>query len=100
MTTFLRVLEETSDKETALLRAVREGEESSRGTRFEVDPREFELIPGAPFSYWISDAFRRLFVDLPLFESHGRTCQFGAVTTYDFRFLRLAWEISSNAMGS
>lgn len=39
-------------------------------------------------------------METPPFENEGRVAQFGAVTTYDFRFLRLWWEVPSNQVGS
>lgn len=100
MTVFLRVLEETDDKRAALQRAVRASGSAAGDVRFEVNAVEFKRVPGSPFSYWISDALRRQFVDTALFESEGRVAQFGAVTTYDFRFLRLCWEAPATLIGS
>ena len=97
---FLRMLEETHDKERALRAAIREPD-LIRGTRrFDVDPMSFSSVPRSPFSYWISDALRSRFVEGPLFEDAGRTAQFGAVTTHDFRFLRAWWAVSPSQVGS
>jgi hypothetical protein len=62
----------------------------------EVDPTEFEQVPGTPFAYWVSNRVRRLFRDLPAFDSEedGRTTRCGLGTTDNFRFLRLHWEVT------
>ena len=94
MTTFLRLL---SDKDKggslraacALLRA---GETDPR--LFEVAPQSFRAVPGAPFSYWVSDAVRLLFKASPPFESKERTVRQGVATADDFRFARCWWEVN------
>jgi hypothetical protein len=40
---------------------------------FRVDPASFTQVPGSLFAYWVSDRIRRLFKELPPFESEGRT---------------------------
>lgn len=87
MTLFLRVLEQ-ADKATALREAVQQGSNS-----FKVDPVSFAQVPGSPFAYWVSDRIRRLFKELPPFESEGRTVKQGLATADDFRFVRAWWEI-------
>ena len=60
---------------------------------FIVDPASFRQIPNAPFAYWVSDRVRRLFSELPAFESEGRVAKIGMSTSDDTRFLRCKWEI-------
>jgi hypothetical protein len=61
--------------------------------RFAVNPEDFKLVPGQPFSYWVSDKIRRLFDELPAFEGDGRTAKQGLATADDFRFVRNWWEV-------
>lgn len=92
MTVFLRVLAD-DDKATALLRAVRATDSAREGQRYELDPRDFSNIPRSPFAYWLSSRLRRLFKELPPFESGARTAKQGMATCDDFRFLRAWWEV-------
>ncbi len=55
--------------------------------------QEFRAVEGVPFSYWIAPSVRRLFRQLPPFESNDRFARLGASTKDDFRFLRLWWEV-------
>jgi hypothetical protein len=64
---------------------------------YAVEPASFQQIPNAPFAYWVSERIRRLFVELPAFDSGGRQARLGASTKNDFRFLRLVWELKSSA---
>lgn len=59
-----------------------------------VDPASFRQVPGSPFSYWVSERIRRLFAELPPFESEGRTVRVGLQTSDDFRFVRAWWEVA------
>ncbi len=59
---------------------------------FTLDPTSFEQVPNAPFAYWVSEAVRRLFKQLPAFESGNRTARQGLATADDFRFVRCWWE--------
>lgn len=93
MTIFLRLL---SDKDKALsltttCTALRTGESDPR--MFQVTPESFRAVPGAPFAYWVSDAVRSLFKNLPAFESGTRTCRMGMATANDYRFVRAWWEV-------
>lgn len=97
-TVFLRTLEELSDKEFALRRAIEIPEPARGRQRFEVDPRSFTSVPGSPFAYWVSDRLRDLFKELPLFESGGRVARQGGVNGDDFRWLRLWMETTSTGL--
>ena len=60
----------------------------------------FEAIPGFPLAYWLPGEFLTLFKHLESFEpAYGRVCQ-GLGTTDDFRFCRLRFEVSVEALGS
>jgi hypothetical protein len=92
MTVFLRLLAD-KDKGTALQqasRALRHGYPEKRIV--EVAPEAFKVVPGAPFSYWISTSIRETFRNFHPFEGKGRTVKIGMKTGNDFRFLRVWWE--------
>ncbi len=95
MTVFLRLMGE-AEKETALracCESLRSG--ANRHSIFEVDPSSFRAVPGAPFAYWVPESMRKLFSNLPPFQSEGRVAASGGKTLDDFRFIRAAWEVLS-----
>src|SRR6266508_2451044 len=92
---FLRLLP-YDDEASALaeaVKAVREGR-TLNPVVHTVDPVSFRQVPGSPFAYWVSERIRRLFTELPPFESEGRTVKQGLATADDFRFVRAWWEAS------
>lgn len=95
---FLRLLE-AEDKAIALRQTIQAPETSLGQTRFEVDSESFAGVPRSPFAYWVSDALRALFTQLPRFESEGRTAKQGLATADDFRFVRLASEVPTASVG-
>lgn len=90
-TVFLRVGHERGT-EAGLREAIRAPQAGGRQGRFDVDPQSFSSVPRSPFAYWVSDATRKLFTDLPPFEGDGRAAKQGLATSDDWRFLRLWWE--------
>lgn len=92
MTIFLRLLADKNKANNLLASctAVRSGDSDVRV--LQVTPESFRAVPGAPFAYWVSEAVRRVFKQLPAFENEGRAAQHGGSTKDDFRFLRLWWE--------
>lgn len=92
MTIFLRLAADR-DKAT-ILREICAGFRSAAKDqrRFEVDPKEFLTVPGAPFAYWISNEVRQTFERYPKFESGTRIVRQGGVTGNDDRYVRLWWE--------
>lgn len=90
MTTFFRLLH-TDDKDAAL----RQELAAPGSLTFQVEPAKFAMVPGSPFAYWVSDRIRRLFQELPPFESEGRTVKQGLATADDFRFVRCWWEVEN-----
>ena len=67
------------DKATALstaISAVQEGH-TLDSVVHAVDPASFGQVSGSPFAYWVSERIRRLFAELPPFESEGRTVRQG-----------------------
>ena len=92
-TLFIRLLNQ-SDKGEALARriaALREG--AAEEDVYAVKPESFGQVPNTPFCYWVSERIRRLFKELPPFESDGRTVKQGLATADDFRFVRSWWEV-------
>jgi hypothetical protein len=87
---FLRALAAT-DKAMAL-KAATHDPPARNSCRFEVDPERFSVVPGSPFAYWASDRLRRLFEDVPPFETGERTARVGLQSNDDFRWLRVWWE--------
>jgi hypothetical protein len=84
------------DKAAALaeaVAAVREGR-TLNPVAHTVDPTSFRQVPGSPFAYWVSEHIRRLFTELPPFETDGRAVRVGLQTSDDFRFVRAWWEVS------
>jgi hypothetical protein len=91
---FLRLLP-YDDKASALaeaVKAVREGH-TLNSVVHRVDPASFRQVPGSPFAYWVSERIRRLFAEIPPFESEGRAVRVGLQTCDDFRFMRAWWEV-------
>jgi hypothetical protein len=96
-TIFLRALE-AGDKAAVLRAAIHEPEIAHNTHRFELDPASFAMVPQAPFAYWLSERLRRLFKELPAFESETRTARVGLGTSDDFRFVRVWWEVPSHRL--
>lgn len=62
---------------------------------FITSPSEFRKIHGSTFAYWVGTSVRKLFTDLPPFESYGRFALGGLKTLGDERFIRAWWELQS-----
>jgi len=88
----LRLLE-ADKKDHALKEALRKTRDERR---YRADPATFVDVPGAPFAYWVSDRVRRLFKELPSFESNDREVRAGVQTSDDFRFVRCWWEVPAS----
>jgi hypothetical protein len=94
MTLFLRLLDVAVDeKADALLKSTRTADYRS----IQVDLDSFAKVPGSPFAYWVSEGVRSCFTTLPAFQTSARAAAIGASTKDDGRFLRLAWETSSES---
>jgi hypothetical protein len=93
-TVFLRALD-ADDKAAALRAIIHPPEPAAREQRFEVDAAGFAAVPRAPFTYWVSERLRKLFVNLPPFASDGRGAKHGAATLDDVRFVRAWVEVPS-----
>lgn len=98
-TVFLRLLA-NDDKAAALGQAIeriRDGQDSP--DVHVVDPKSFRQVPGSPFAYWVGAKVRKLFAELPMFESEGRKLRLGDHPSDDFGYLRLHWEIPCSVAG-
>ena len=92
MTIFLRLLAD-KDKSTSLLASCTALRTNAHDPRlFQVTPVSFCTVPGAPFSYWVSEAVRQVFRDFMPLEEDGRIARQGGVNGDDFRWLRLWFE--------
>ena len=95
-TLFIRALGD-EDKASALHEAISNREDAKR---FSVYPASFAQVPNSPLCYWVSDHVRRLFQELPPFESERRTVKQGLATADDFRFVRLWTEVPPEKIGA
>lgn len=89
----LRALE-ADDKAACVRRAIHCPDEAEGRQRFEVDISSFKEVPRSPFAYWVSEQVRQIFAEFPPFQMDGRIAAIGASTKDDFRYVRLATEIT------
>lgn len=99
-TTFFRLLH-SPDKATALADAIADlgAGQPTNGLTYQADPQSFRQIPGSPFAYWVSEALRRKFSELPPFERDGRRVRSTNPLNADFRFFRCSWEVPAGCVG-
>ena len=64
---------------------------------YSVVPKDSCVLPGRPFSYWMSRRLLRRIRDLPAFEGVGGTVKQGTATADEFRFSRAWWEVPSGS---
>ena len=64
---------------------------------YSVIPEESCVLPGRPFSYWMSRRLSRRIRELPAFEGVGGTVKQGTATADEFRFSRAWWEVPSGS---
>lgn len=57
-------------------------------------PADFEMIPGAPIAYWVSDEFRKVFTRFPPVSEHFVACQ-GLSTSSSPTFVRSWFEVQA-----
>jgi hypothetical protein len=89
---FIRALE-SRQKEFALRRFFDTYNSSGDVLLFEHKLEAFKEIPLAVICYWLPDALLRKIHDIPSLPKTGGAARHGLVTTDDFRFLRLVWEV-------
>jgi hypothetical protein len=68
------------------------------GTVFRVRPRDFAVIPGAPWVYWAGPAVRRIFETFPPVKAVAPPRQ-GLATGDNARFVRYWWEVGRDRIG-
>ncbi len=96
---FLRLLREIN-RPTALEEAIRNHRGGKVDIRvFPVELQNFDVIPGSPLAYWISNSIRRLWKDLPSLEEHGGSVRQGLASGDNFRFVRACWEVDPQRIG-
>jgi hypothetical protein len=96
VTTFFRLRDVPVEHKAKALRTLAEqGHARSDNSVFDCKSETFMAIPGAPFSYWLTDKLRDVFEHVSRFESPTRSAKQGLVTTDDGRFLRLWYEVHS-----
>jgi hypothetical protein len=91
---FFRLLG-SEDKESDLLTLIEtlNREECHRDTYYRL-AKMFEAFPASRMSYWTSERALRWFRELGGFNTQSVPVKFGLSTKDDFRFLRLAWEVT------
>lgn len=91
----------TRNKEASLL-AVNQEMQRPAGERrdvFLISQDIIERIPGGVFGYWAPVEFLQRFRDSESFKVHVAPVRQGLATADDFRFVRLAWEVSPESVG-
>ena len=98
MAIFLRLLE-SKNKESALQELASELKAGAQlGERiFDIEPKIFRSIQGAPFSYWVNQSALKAFDSLPSFKGNSRLACVTNPVGEDKRFYRLWWEIVQHA---
>ena len=95
-TTFFRIIG-SDDRGADLLELCRNRTSNHSNLIFEVSPKSFKSIPGAPFAYWAPRRLLESFSRLPAFQSEERIAAAGGNTGDNFRFVRTAWETPSSS---
>lgn len=85
-----------NDKGSALLQAIANPTDSRV---FVANPQDFKKVPSTPFAYWVGKRVRDLFTTLPSAEADDRRIALGLSTKYDFRFVRVWWEVDPHKVG-
>jgi hypothetical protein len=93
-TAFFRLLH-ADDKPSRLQTAIGAYSRGSLSNEtFDIDCKSFNQIPGSPFAYWASQRLLKVFERFPNLTQAGFEAWVGLQTNYDFRWLRLWWEVS------
>jgi hypothetical protein len=92
--TFFRLLLK-EDKETTLFNCITNlAVGQANDLTYIAHQETFSLIPGSTMPYWVSDNIRQIFFNRDKLKEQGVSVQQGASTKYDFRFLRVWWEVA------
>ena len=94
---YLRALgkQDRSERLDDMISSVQQGHIHEEVTH--VRQEAFEPLPRAAFGYWSSEQVRQKFVAVPPMQTSGVSVRVGLQTSDDMRFLRLRWEVHSNA---
>ncbi len=65
-----------------------------------VSPSDFKQVPGAPFSYWVTNNIRDIFTKYSSVESDDINVRVGIQSSDDYRFVRTSWEVDEKKAGS
>ena len=100
MSSFFRLIG-TEDKDAALrqmIAALNQGVTDER--LYSPDPASFLAVPGAPFSYWVSNEVRLKFKQFSPLETddEARVARRTNSVDQDFRFVRASWECPSTSL--
>jgi hypothetical protein len=71
------------------------GDTVEAATLYRIDQREFGLIDGSPFAYWLEPELFQLSKKFPSLENSGVHVRVGLQTGDDFRFIRCRWEVKA-----
>jgi hypothetical protein len=63
---------------------------------FWAGPRQFGLLPGSPFVYWVGERILKKFASLPPLEPAAAEVRQGLATGDDARFVRAIWEVPAD----
>lgn len=91
----------SASKPAAVLGAIRRTHTGAETTDFfYAPPSSFRLVGGSPFCYWISPQTRAALYSLPSLEQQSWSAKKGLDTADDVRFLRAAWEVHPDRLGT
>lgn len=96
---FRQLLSSSKDSDLRLsVEAVAEGQRDSN--TFLADTASFDLIINSPYAYWVPPATIAKLKAFPPIEGNVATVRVGLQTGEDARFLRLIWEVPTQAIGA
>ena len=95
---FVRLGRDAQKAEALLSTVTKLAQGGSSDNAFHVKSERFKTIPGTPFTYWVTEGIRKMFVDLPAYEAKDRTVKQGLATADDFRFVRASWEVNPTSI--
>ena len=95
---FVRLLidEDKAEKALAEVAAVNSGALTMRA--FYSAPLDFARLESTPFCYWVPTHIIKALSALPPIEGKTAKINVGLQTGYDWRFLRMTWEVSPHLM--
>jgi hypothetical protein len=94
-TIFFRLLDGVN-RPSRLFNAIEELRGGGAADTYSAELPSLRQVPGSPFAYWMSEKVRLKFIELPAFESAGRTAKRGPSSGDDFRRVRVWWEVAAD----